>query len=658
MDPWEAGCKPWCAMGLKEIHPPPDLVNRVHEELLRLLMSNLHSLAESCTDMCIQHVWRACLASVAGESEMLLACSGQSACSQQPLHQAISGSTVPSAPVCDWQAHALQKSVQDAALAQARAATARPRPSATAHCGLDSVNSASDSVSSRHSSLCSQEQKVVVPMLQQENLLQYATPQESPTGDQSNSTQLATRQDSLACSTFTVPHEVPPYPMPSPLNNSVKLPSQDLSATLAGAVTLGQDDRTPLQPDVDDPALSPQELPSLVQQEADLSAFVPTFTSQPMEHCDVQGRERCAATSSVAPPALGAEPGSAANERDSSPEPLFSNEQLPSEACGSEINGTSGKSVGVDIPANAHVGSDEQLQRQDDSPLAKSLREGSAEAPAPQQLMHAMSLTADVSLNSPKSPDTHHEQIVSMLPRGPESSQQPPVATEAAFSMKGDETASLHGQPAVDSKVVPQCQSSSLGHQHENVADLDEVRHASSLRAPPQTEALDLIDLHSQSSDGLREAAGLAPDAIILAENASTELGRVRHAAPTVRAAFSPTDGTIVEEELASLQQTMAALVEQLSNLEAEAGPVAAMGLAPVGKDPTHFHQVVPSLASSSERSKNRSTCSAACSQVEAAGVMSDFLDEKQAFEEWLNATVTAAEAMLDERDRLHMSKD
>eukprot|EP00418_Pyrodinium_bahamense_P032524 CAMPEP_0179147650 /NCGR_PEP_ID=MMETSP0796-20121207/71388_1 /TAXON_ID=73915 /ORGANISM="Pyrodinium bahamense, Strain pbaha01" /LENGTH=49 /DNA_ID= /DNA_START= /DNA_END= /DNA_ORIENTATION= len=49
-------------MGLKAVHPPPDLITEVREEMLRLMTANAQALAASCTEVCIQQVWAACLA--------------------------------------------------------------------------------------------------------------------------------------------------------------------------------------------------------------------------------------------------------------------------------------------------------------------------------------------------------------------------------------------------------------------------------------------------------------------------------------------------------------------------------------------------------------------------------------------------------------------
>lgn len=56
-------------MGLKAVHPPPDLITEVREEMLRLMTANAQALAASCTEVCIQQVWAACLACLAGEAE-------------------------------------------------------------------------------------------------------------------------------------------------------------------------------------------------------------------------------------------------------------------------------------------------------------------------------------------------------------------------------------------------------------------------------------------------------------------------------------------------------------------------------------------------------------------------------------------------------------
>jgi len=513
------------------------------------------------------------------------------------------------------------------------------------------VHSAGDSLSSRHPSLCRQEQEVVVPMLQQEKSLQYAIPQVSSTEDKPHSSQPAMMKDSLACSSLNVPNGAPAYTMLLPLDNSVRLPSQDLPAILAGAVTSGQNDRTPPQPVVDIPASSPREFPTLYQQqESDLPLENEMLVSQFIEQPDVR-QEQSATTSRET------QPGSAASGRDVSPESVLLNEPLLSETCSSEICGTGGNSVRVEIPVGADVGLGDQLQRLDASPLATSPREGSGEPPAPQRgsgcftgmppeeicrsEIHSTSgnsvdveilASADVGLDSQLqlhdgSPLATSPWEGSREPPAPQrrfkASQQPPLAADATLPICGVERASQHCQPAVDSTAAPPIQSYVLGHHHVNEAELE-------------------------------EGAGAVQDASPVSENALTQFQGVLNGAATAGTALSPADQTSVEEELESLQRTVAALAEQLSNLGAEAGPVAAVGLATTGKDPTHFHEGVPSLASSSEVSRSRSTCSAACSQVEAPGFLSDFLAEQRAFEEWLNTTVTAAAVMLDERDRLH----
>jgi hypothetical protein len=540
--------------------------------------------------------------------------------------------------------------------------------------------------------------------------------------------------------------------MPVPLDNSVRLPSQDLPAILAETVTSGQNDRTPLQPDVDIRALSPRGLATLYQQQDDRTPLQPdvdiralsprglatlyqqqesdlpleneTLVSQLIEQSDVRQEQlattsievqpgRAASESGVSPlenetlvsqlieqsdvrqeqiatTSIEVQPGRAESESGVSPEPVLFNEQMLSDTCSSEIAGTRDDSVGVEISVSADVGLDDQLQRHDASPpvtcplkiptgadvgleritsgficmpLSEEICSSEICATSGNSVGVEIPTSADVGLDN----ELQRHDASPLATSLPEGSREPPAPqrgfdevsrqpADTTLPNFGDERASQHCQPTVDSERVPLRQSSVLGHQPTNEVELEEVRHDASLHARPQTEGLvqESIDRHSESFDGLREAAAVSQEAGPLAENDGSEPEGVRNAATTAGTALSATDTTSVEKELESLQRTVAALAEQLSNLGAEAGPVDTVGLAPTGKDPAHFHEGAPSLASSSEVSRSRSSCSVACSQVEAAGFLSDFLAERRAFEEWLNATVTAAAVMLDERDRLH----
>lgn len=52
--------------------PPPDLTDKVREELQRLFAANAEVLAARCTEACVQQVWAACVARLASQADSLL----------------------------------------------------------------------------------------------------------------------------------------------------------------------------------------------------------------------------------------------------------------------------------------------------------------------------------------------------------------------------------------------------------------------------------------------------------------------------------------------------------------------------------------------------------------------------------------------------------